>query len=424
MDICPVCGRTTIQIKDGKEMYLPCLCVWERGFHERLKRTVGSSYWTKTLSNWNPPLFDRPCSFHDLIRVQKLVVISRLWSFCFKEVTLDEKKVPSLKQSIAHNRNLFIRGPSGSGRGLLTSCVKIFAAMKDISITELPCEFDIFKTEVAESSSYSKSGEDARLVVLRKYIDPLIFVLENIRSENINKNSQFQKKYKAADQIDAIFAKRQSHSGSIIITSQDFLGDIGDYYGDRIVEEMSLDKTMMILLFHPSEIDALRVALVHRQKSFASVLSNYDNNTSKKDKRRIDKQSQAEDMSLIEEGMYFEDAFEHIPVPDEEAASAHSIQSLFSTGNEHLPYERFVIEVYNKFEENKKEQNVVYQKGIQRAMINGVKACKELSSLMTDRECLELGKMIATASKRDKSKLKEIEEKAFDMVLTMSGKKK
>ena len=56
-------------------------------------------------------------------------------------------------------------------------------------------------------------------------------------------------------------------------------------------------------------------------------------------------------------------------------------------------------------------------------MVNGVKACKELSSLMTDKECLEIGKMLAMASKRDKNRLKELEDKAAEMILVMSGKK-
>ena len=421
--ICPVCGRETTQMKDGKEFYLPCLCSWERGFHERLKRTIGSAYWTKTLSDWNPPLFNQPCTFSDLMRVQKLAVISRLWSFCFKEVEIEGKKAPILKQSLSSNRNLFIRGPAGSGRGLLSSCIKMMAAMKDITTTELPCEFDIFKTEVHESSSYSQAGEEARLVVYRKYIDPILFVLENIRSENINKNSQFQKKFRASDNIDSLLAKRQGKVGSMLVTSQDFLGDIGYYYGDRLIEELSSDRTMMILLLHPKEADSLRLALIQRQKSMVGVLYNYDKSIDKKYKRRIDKQSQIEDMSLIEEGMYFEDAFEEIPVSDKETATTQSIQGLFSTGSEQIPYDRFIIDIYTKFEANKKEQNTVYQRGIQQAITNGVKACKELSSLMTDRECFEIGKMLAMASKRDKNHLKEIEGKAAEMILVMSGKK-
>ena len=409
-------------MKDGKEFYLPCLCSWERGFHERLKRTIGSAYWTKKLDDWNPPLFTQPCAFSDLMRVQRLAVISRLWSFCFKEIEIEGKKAPILKQSLASNRNLFIRGPAGSGRGLLASCIKMMAAMKDISTTEKPCEFDIFKTEVYESSSYSQAGEEMKLVVYRKYIDPLLFVLENMRSENINKNS-FQKKFRSADAIDSLLAKRQGKVGSMLVTSQDFLGDMGNYYGDRLVEELSTDRTMMILLIHPKEADSLRLALIERQKSLVGVLYNYDKSVDKKDKRRIDKQSQVEDMSLIEEGMYFEDAFEEIPVAEAETASMQSIQDLFSTGSEQLPYDRFIIDIYTKFEANKREQSSVYQQGIQQAMVNGVKACKELSSLMTDKECLEIGKMLAMASKQDKNRLKELEEKAAEMVLVMSGKK-
>jgi hypothetical protein len=128
-------------------------------------------------------------------------------------------------------------------------------------------------------------------------------------------------------------------------------------------------------------------------------------------------------MSLIEEGMYFEDAFEEIPFPETEVASMQSIQALFATGSEQLPYDRIIIDIFTRFETNKKEQNSVYQKGIQQAIINGVKACKEFACLMTDRECLEIGKMLSSASKKDKNRLTEMESKAADMVAAMSGKK-
>jgi len=425
MSNCPVCGRQTVLEKDGKEIYLPCLCVWERGFHERLKKTVGSPYWTKTLSDWNPPVFKQLNSFPELMEIQKFVAISRLWSFCFKDCVINGKKTPSLNNSIHTNRNLFIRGPAGSGRGLLCSTVKMLAAMKDISTTELPSEFDIFKTEVFEASSLSKSGEDAKLVVYRKYIDPALVVLENMRAESRkNENSLFQKKFRSADFIDAIFAKRQGQQGSLLITSLDFLGDIGDYYGERIIEELSSEKTMMIILLHPKEANSFRLGLMGRHKALCSILSNYDKTAEEKskDKRRIDKQSQAEDMALIEEGLYFEEAFEEIPIPEGEVRSTQSMQGLFSTGYD-LPYERQIVEIYNRFEANKKEQNAVYVRGVQQAIINGIKACKELATLMTDKECHEIGKMISLASRKDKTKIEEIRQKTSEWVLVISGKK-
>ena len=181
MNVCSRCGQPTAKEEDGKVTYLRCYCDWQRGYAERLRRTIHPEFLkpVKTIKDWNPKLFTT--GFAEMMEVQKVLAIKRLRDFAYGQ-DYDRK---ALDSNLAERKNLFIRGPSGSGRGLLLATIKLHAAIREITVTPLPCDYDIFRADYAEAESFGQIGEEKKLVIAEKYETPQIMVVENVDRKSV-----------------------------------------------------------------------------------------------------------------------------------------------------------------------------------------------------------------------------------------------
>src|SRR5258708_9399774 len=132
---CNVCRQPKNEFVNGMEILRRCRCDWEIGFQERYEKTVTREFRKKilgkplTLTDWDPPLFKNGGNgkFTNFINVMKAAVAFRLHRYCFEVLNFCEDtkaREYALEKSVGLRRNLFIRGPAGSGRGLLVAIMK------------------------------------------------------------------------------------------------------------------------------------------------------------------------------------------------------------------------------------------------------------------------------------------------------------
>lgn len=422
------CGEPKIALKDGVEVQLRCRCDWKRGFFERIRRTVHPDYWErepKTILDWDPDIFRREKaeSFFRLMQAQKVALFLRLYGYCFelKEEREDKSKVYGIDRSIATGRNLYIRGPGNSGRGLLVSMVKTFCAMRGISVTPLPGDFAIFKSELQEAGSYGKDGTSARIAVSQNYLNVDVLALESLCGDKkINMaGHRVGNRARVADAIDNLVAKRMAKEGSILVTSHEFVGEIGETLGDKLFAVLDSPSTTPVLMFHPREGNSLLLALQKRRQFFHDIFQqelDEDEGRKKSKKTSQEKRITLEQAELLRESFYFGDAFPKIPGAEADVPMSQAVMTA-SKG---------VQEIYSEFETEKKANSSTYRQGRSVAIGNAVRSCRELSSKMTEREISETGKLLSLATSDDdlwqkaKDKAKEIKariagEKAKDV---------
>jgi hypothetical protein len=425
-DKCGRCGGQTTAMKDGGLVYLRCLCEWERGYHERLRGTVHLDFLSpvvKSMADWDPPLF-RPAAgspgWREMLEVQKIVAVSRLYNFAFK----GKGPQQAIRSSIASRHNLFVRGPANSGRGLLAAVVKTLCAMRDISVTPLPCEFDIFKTDMVESEAFGPSGDEAKIRSHQKYEAPQVMVVENMRAEPEVRGPGGQtqrKRFRGSNSVDALLARRLVKPGSILATSWDFLGEISDALGDNAFDTLSSDKTAFVILFHPAETESLRTALGARRDELIrriEILSEGD-----KGKRPATERT-GEVLDLVADLLYFEEVFGSA---FGEGRVGDSFKSHFENMDDNAIVKvPKVLEVWREFLEARKTQSAEYQKRVKVAQVEAVKQCKGLGQSLSEREMREVGDMLRLARRVSASggdpTLDDWKAKAAKCVAIMSGK--
>lgn len=392
---CGVCGEPKNELRDGNEIILRCTCDWERGYHDRLKRTVHPDYWLKKITNWSPPAFKDGGRgrFKSLIKIQKATAMQRLYDFCFKIHGRDKGtgfKQYALYKSMERGRNLYIRGPNGSGRGLLTATIKIFTAMKNISTTPLPGDWSTFKSEIAQSDWNSREADIVKMSIIENYRNVKLLALENVKGE-----SGGARKFRSSTLIDDMLTKRSMLQGSMVMTSSDFIRQIGDTVGDRLPEILTSENTSIIIMFSPKEADALLSALVSYMSSARLVVLQLKQSA----KEGLSNQL-ADDKAVeaVEEVLYLEDAFPEVPAVTTEASlkfnKANSVTTSLALGKYSM---ESIKQAFAKFNVDKKENNLAYQERHQRVLVNAVKASKELGSRMEEKEMLETGKMMSLA---------------------------
>lgn len=405
---CERCGEPKLASRSGKEVHLRCACDWKRGFFDRIRKTVHPDFWKgkdpKTMADWDPPIFqkDKAGRFDRFVRIQKAVAIQKLYGFCFRPIPGNRLPLFSIDHSIRNGLHLFIRGPSNSGRGLLMSSIKVFCAMKDISVTPLPGDFAIFKSELIESGLFSKEGVMARSAVSENYLNVDVLMLEGIRAErrtNLGGN-KISVKFRGCDSVDNLVAKRMSAPGCMVFSSGEFVGEIGDSMGDKLFEELDSSRTQEIILFHPKEAEALLEALKGRQDFLWSVVDRFRIDKSEKKSRKTSGESAVErvDAENVKEAFYFEESFKNIPTASPDSAMRIGFRTHGSS-----KFSGEVMEIAQAFEKEKKDNSMAYQTGMDAAQTNAVRACRELASMMTDKEVRETASLLrlATASVKE-----------------------
>jgi hypothetical protein len=382
------------------------LCDWQRGYAERIRRTIHPEFTkpVKTIKDWNPKLFTT--GFAELMEVQKILAIKRIRDYAYGQ-DYDRK---TLDSNLAERRNLFIRGPSGSGRGLLLATIKLHAAIREIAVTPIPCDYDIFRADYAEAESFGQIGEEKRILIAEKYDSPQIMVVENVRAtekmvvENVRATEKIRnsvKKIKGSAAVDATVAKRLAKHGSIVITSYDFIGEILDSMGDRMLEVLTSPRTRHLLMFDPNETITLRKAVHERKKSMLERMEQIRVDDSEGRKMRTEKMGEDEQVAILEDALFFEEAFKGLkPMPGEDVLP---IQAQMEMGAPNWAKRERVLKVWETFVSSRKDKDVAYNMGVQRARIEAVRSCRVMSDKMTDTEMLETGMMLSYACMIDTS---------------------
>ena len=81
---CHKCGYALTELRDGKIIYLRCYCEWDRAFRARVKQAILPEFYTKTMADWDPPLF-REGGYPEFLAAQLAMVPVRLFRFVFRE---------------------------------------------------------------------------------------------------------------------------------------------------------------------------------------------------------------------------------------------------------------------------------------------------------------------------------------------------
>jgi ribosomal protein L22 len=334
-----------------------------------------------------------------MIIAQKVLAMSGLFEFCFKELNEDEngRKVYALDRSLLTNRNLFIRGPQGSGRGLLSASIKMHSAARDISTTPLPAEFSALRGMLHEYESYGSDTDITRSLVHGSYVDVQLMILEDIHCETKTMGKQnvvVRSRY--ANTFDSLLSKRAQQTGAMVFTSSQFAGEINDSLGEKLREVLDSESTYMILMVSPVEADALLRTLRARKKTFATQLLKFTSEKSNNKITQKERKAMSEGMEenvgveFVKEGFYFEEAFPKIPG---ETDKLHEILKIFPPSAEvNKKYEEFMSE------KEQSPRGIAYYKGLNSAIVNAVRSCTELSEKMTHREMKLIGQMMSVAT--------------------------
>lgn len=432
---CETCKHPKNVIRDdGSEMILRCECDFRRWSREEIKKHIHPEQWESSeldengqpktflpsLPAWEPPKFKAggEGNFKNFIEVQKARALYVLNEFCFKVVSEDlktgEKKF-ALDQSFQNGSNLFIRGPSGSGRGLLMANIKLFAILRRLSTTPNPYNWSIFKNFVARAAAFGAEGIEARDWIAGHCSQVNILTLDGLRGET-NQFSDERRppaRFRQAEAVDGILSDRQMRKGSMVFTSYDFIRQIGYSVGDKLPEILQSDKTMMILLFEPDEADSLLNALVNRVSSLRTLATQLEAATEKKHEDRM---VQSANIDKVTEAFYIEEMFHELPVDKTES---FAFQMRLPGGR----YPNILRQHWTQFCLKKDKNDREFKQTCEKVLVNIVRDCRDLTAKMTDKEMLETGLMMRKACS-EKEKLKGYIDKANELRHTMGKNRK
>ena len=396
---CPTCNSPKREIlPDGSWHVRRCKCDWEKLFIERTAATVSPSWWLPDgsradMGKWDPPLFQNDTRFRNLMQVQKTIACKKLCHFCYDATPIQGGHSMALEKSIGEKRNIFVRGPRGSGRGMIVANVKALAAARNISASPNPGEWSVFKNDAWLATLFGKEGENGRQVFECKYQMPSLLALEGVDLLPAKSNGQFR--FRAADRIDLLLADRQALPGSIVLTSARFAGQVGDSYGEKLLEMFLSPITSLILLFSPGEADLLLGAIKKRAAKARSACVNPDAWKRKGDEgsREMDADRRTE---AIEDAFYFEEAFSEIPGEAEGKRMGAKIAcpEMFPEIDR---VKEVLLKEWGRLVGERESKPPARAKGIEKACFEAAKGCVEVTSGMSDREILETGRLMARA---------------------------
>lgn len=378
---CPKCGEPLNTLREGREVVLRCTCDWEKGFHQRVKRTIHPTFYVggvKKMIHWRPPLFNVDPNGHlyNFMVAQKVLAIRRVYDFAFCG--------GGLAASLASSRNLFIRGPKGSGRGLIVASIKFYAAAKDVSATPASGDWALFKNEVMEAENFNRQGEIAKASLGSSYINVDLMTIENIRAEPGLVSTR--RKVRGAGIIDLVLAKRQSRFGSMVFSSFDFCKEFGDALGDKLPEIINEETTRLILLFSPQEADVSMRTVESRLEQCRKNFSDLAGKARKKNWRE-ESSEQEQDRQIVMDFMASSSL-----LPCSEAVNMEL--SAFRTAGDN-PYVKSLLE---HVEAERLDDPLSYEESFRGAVFDVLRRSKYMSERLTDKETSELASIMRLAS--------------------------
>lgn len=398
---CPECKEPRMIEVDGKEVFYRCQCDFQLGLHTRLSRTLHPSLWKpkfRGIGEWNPPsLAPTQSKFPTLMRAQKIRALSALHSFAFASGA-DKYSLPD---SISQSKNLFIRGPEMSHKALMISSIKMLAAVLNITVTPLPGDFDVFKSDIAEAESTNMAGAEAKLRVFERYEVPKIMCLDNVRASfrlvprpagSKMTSERAPKEIRGFEQVDRLMAVRASRPGSLVLSSTDFIGEIGETCGERLFDILASQRTSLILLFHPDESADILDAL------FKKVWA--DNNlilTMRQDgnKTKAEQLTDEQKIESLVDALYFEETFKVVrdPTGREESRDVRETMG----GSLAQSYPKKLQDAFRRFEVSVREQNHEYRLGVKQALNNWCSCSPKWQQSLSMPEREEVGRILMLA---------------------------
>lgn len=438
---CPECGEPSIVSRDGKEVHKRCACDWERGFISRVARTVHREFWEDRVLNmadWRPSLFNKDNAglFRNLIRVQKAETIRAVYDFAYDITSMgkDGSLRFSVEDSLAKGRNLFVRGPQGSGRGLLLAAIKMLCAMRGISTTPLPDDFAVCKSKVIEAEAFGKEGEEAKAAVDTCYANVALLVLQDVHGEyrtNFSSKEKVPVRSRGANGIDTLLARRLGKRGSLAMTSSEFAGQIGDTLGDKMMDILDSDKTRIATMFSPIEAEQFLHTLRDRHKMFDSQADGLTGDEKKGRKTQEEQMGEDQLAESIKEGFYFSEAFPKIPNlgkerPDRDGREPEDsdfklpIFDLHEGAINDGECPKYARKALEEFVREREQGSHDYRENLRYARLNAVRACS-ISARMSEREMESVGRMLSDATSGP-DRVKEIVTGAIDIMHRMGGR--
>lgn len=397
---CSGCGAIKIAIKDGVETFAHCICDYSKSLRARLSRTLHPQCWENGLRGiweWSPALLAAAKSpFPNFMRIQKAEAIRKIHEFAFQKTNGKHE----FEASILKGRNLLIRGPEGTDKSLFSSTLKILCAMLGKDATPLPGDFDIFKSDIQSSEHFSKEGDEARIRVIERYEAPPLMLLDNVRavtkySLSPQNGGRMQREVRGVDQIDRLLASRQTRTvpGCIVLISTDFAGQIGDTLGERMSDMLASSKTERILLFTPTEVSSIKVAIRRKLESNQSICRIARG----EDQTKSDKDSEKKRSLELYDALYFEAAFGAIDAVAEVSGLAQQIKAFAGKGK----YPEKMVSEYQRFLSEKEAKGIEWEEGIRRSCLSW--ASSPWTELMTPQELEETGRMVILACQGDEA---------------------
>lgn len=402
---CSACGMAKNELRNGKELIKRCKCDYFMAFDQRVAKTVNYEFLkpdAKSIKDWSPKIFKEHNTgqFKTFIKVQKALCINRIYEFAMQAIHLDPvSKIKSyaIQKSIEKRRNLYIRGPNGSGRDLLMSTIKMLCAQLDISTTPNPADWAIFKSDTAQCNWNGKEADEAKERVAEQYKYVKVLALTNVRGEN----SKFP--HKGATYIDEVLARRSLQPGSIVLTAHDFIGQLTTF-GDNLHEIFDRDSSYLILMFSSLEADHLLGSFNKKMDDLEKTIQSLRIQTSKKQKLEDDSP-----LDSLKELLYIEHFFPNIPSSGEQRVLRHNSEKNTSTliGETTARWSPETLEAIEEVTEVISKKGLPYEEAKKSVYLSVVNSCQSLASKMTEKEKIHTASMLKIAC-GDQQEIKEL----------------
>lgn len=372
------------------------MCEWERENHSRIKQTIHPEYYKprfRVMADWDPPLFSRG-GFEEYLEVQKVMAMMKIWRFAFSPGG------NALKDKAARGRNFFVRGPAGSGKGLLAATIKLVAAGRGMTATPLPSDYDVLKGFLAQAEEYGGRGDAARVELYSRYESPTLMVVEDARAEmrfQFRDGNEKTRRVRGHDFLDALLARRASRPGTLLMTSSNFIGEIRDSMGDRMHDMLLSPKTNLLVMLGPDETSDLRTMLSARRSQFQDVIDRLVEVPQEKNRLLTERMGDCEEADLFLEALYFEEAF---PRRGARAGENNlSWHEMCESSLGHWEQASLAAPVWERFVSAREERSAEYKEGLDRARAEAIQDCRGLSPKLSRREMIEVGKMLSLAAR-------------------------
>lgn len=417
--VCKKCGHELNYVRDGVTYSSPCRCQRMKDRLDRIINTVDPEFFNpdgtlKLMNAWNPPMFSQPTEFPGFMKAQRAILLKKLYEFAFKP--LDEGG-RSLSKSVADRLNFFLRGPQGTGRGLVAANLKVAVAQGDLRATQrddrAASRFEVFKDICAKAISLGKTGDEAEFDIHLYYQEVDVMFLEGVRADTrLNYSGDaVRHKFSGAPAIDSLIAARRK--GSMIVTSHDFLGQIRETLGETFLDELCSQRTMIGLLFSPAEADLLHGHLWKTYNEYRTLVGKLRNKEAAGDRKRLtDRAAAKEDAALLREALLFGAVMEdHIPAGVKIVDMTRQLVEYKEVGPD-------ANDQFRRFIEDETAGGRMFDEDKRLALGRAISSCPFLKDSVVDRERDELTKIVRLAI--DEGRVAKAEKVCTEMIMEMS----